>query len=492
MTTEPEAGERSSLGTVAARGATVTVAGQAAKFGIQFGGIVVLARLLEPSDFGLVAMVIAVVGVCEVLRDFGLSSAAVQARTLTERQRSNLFWINTGIGAGLTLIVLLCAPLIAGLFDEPRLTSITQVLSVTFLLSGLATQFRAHLTRQMKFGRLAVADIVAQSGGLLAGIALAVGGAGYWAIVGQQVVQALLMPAVTAAWGRWMPGLPHRHEPMRDLLSFGWHLMGTQLLQYASKNVDSVIVGHQFGATNLGYYNRSSQLVNGPLNQLNVPASTVALPVLSRLQDDPPRYRRFLLHGQTALMTLVVGGFLCAAALAGPAVEILLGPSWTPATDLFRLFAIGAAFQGAGYATYWVFTSKGITAAMLRYAIVVRTLSISLLVAGAWWGMIGVAWAYVVGVALSWLLGLLWISRASDAPVREMFANGLRTLLVYGVASTAAYTASRLVDGPIAEVVTGIGALIATCAVIAAGYPRYRGDLVSVRGMARLVKERAS
>lgn len=490
MSTEPRVREPASLGAVAARGASVTVAGQAAKFLIQFGGIVVLARLLAPADFGLVAMVTAIVGVCEVLRDFGLSSAAVQARTLSAGQRNNLFWINTGIGAVLTLLVALSAPLLADLFDEPRLTAITQVLAVTFLLSGIATQFRAHLTREMRFGKLAAADVAAQCGGLLLGIAMAVTGFGYWAIVGQQVAQALLTAAFTAGFGRWLPGLPRRHEPMRGLLSFGWHLMGTQLLQYASKNIDSVIVGHQFGATSLGYYNRSSQLVNGPLNQLNVPASTVALPVLSRLQDDPPRYRRFLLRGQTALMTLVVGGFLAAAALAGPVVEILLGPSWTPAVEIFRVLAIGAALQGASYATYWVFTSKGLTAAMLRYAVVVRAVSILLLVGGAWFGMIGVAWAYTGGVGFSWLVGLVWVSRVSDAPVREMFTNGLRTLLVYGCGAVAGYLASGVVDGPLPKVGVGLVAMVATCAVVAAVYPRYRADLAAVRDMARLVGER--
>ncbi|MFM1730714.1 lipopolysaccharide biosynthesis protein [Prescottella soli] len=479
------------LGALAARGAAVTMVGQVAKFGIQFGGIAILARLLDPESFGLVAMVTAVVGVGEVLRDFGLSSAAVQAKSLTNGQRSNLFWINTSIGAFLAVVVLCCAPLISSLYDEPRVGEVARLLAVTFLINGLSTQFRAHLTRQMKFGKLAIADVAAQSGGLLVGITLAVAGFGYWAIVWQQISQSLLTLLLTVVFCRWLPGLPTRAADMRVLLSFGWNLMGTQLLQYLSKNIDSVLVGNRFGAASLGYYNRATQVVNGPLNQLNVPATTVAIPVLSRLQDDRPRYDRFILRGQTALMTVVVAGFLFLASQAEPFVEVLLGAGWTQSADLFRLIAIGAAFQGAGYATYWVFLSKGLTRSMLRYAIVARVLSISLLVVGSFFGVLGVAAGFALGVALTWPLGLAWISRISNAPVKLMFVNGARTLLVYAVSALCGFLVTDRMGGT-ALLHIGLGALtMVLCAgILAATVPSYRADLRSLGGIVALVRSR--
>ncbi|MBM4635729.1 lipopolysaccharide biosynthesis protein [Prescottella equi] len=490
MTTDSRTEREPTLGALAARGAAVTLAGQVAKFVIQFGGIIVLARLLSPASFGLVAMVTAVVGVGEVLRDFGLSSAAVQAKTLSDAQRSNLFWINSAIGAVLAVLVAACAPLIADLYGDPRIEAITRALAVTFLVNGLTTQFRANLTRNLKFGLLAIADIAAQAFGLLAGIGMALGGADYWSLVGQQVAQAGVTLVLTALLGRWMPGLPTRREEMRGLLSFGWNLMGTQLLQYTSKNIDSVIVGHQFGATSLGYYNRAGQIVNGPLNQINVPASTVALPILARLQDDPARYRAFILRGQTALMTLVVAGFLFLAASSEPFVEILLGSEWLAAAEIFRLIAIGAAFQGASYATYWVFTSKGLTRSMLRYAVVARTLSISLLVAGAAFGATGVAAAYALGIAATWPLGLYWISRVSDAPVTDMFTNGLRTLMVYAVGAVAAYLSTRALSNPVAAIALGSVVMAGCAAVTAILVPRYRADLTAMRNIGALIKRR--
>lgn len=477
------------LGSVAARGAAVTLVGQVAKFVIQFGGILVLARLLTPEAFGLVAMVTAVVGVGEVLRDFGLSSAAIQAKSLTQGQRSNLFWINTSIGGVLAIAFAASAPLIAGLYDDGRLVAVTRVLAITFVVNGLTTQFRAHLSREMSFGPLAVADVVAQFAGLAAGIALASAGFGYWSIVWQQIVQSVLTLVLTAIFSRWVPSLPARGESMRGLMSFGWNLMATQLLQYLSKNIDSVLVGSRYGATDLGYYNRATQIVNGPLNQINVPATTVALPILSRLQDDKPRYDRFILRGQTTLMSVVVAGFLFLASQADAFVEVLLGRNWAASTEIFRLIAIGAAFQGAGYATYWVFLSKGLTRSMLRYAVVARTLSISLLVGGAFIGVTAVAGAFALGVALTWPLGICWISRISDAPAREMFMSGLRTLGLYGGSAAVAYWTGSLVNlGGIGQIGAGALAMVAVLVLAAALLPPYRRDLRDIRGVVELVR----
>ena len=135
----------------ASRGALVTLAGQAVRVVIQLAGIVVLARLLGPSDYGLVAMVTVIIGVGEVFRDFGLSSAAIQAKILTPAQKDNLFWINGGIGLLLTLLVCALASPIADFYGDPRLQPLSYALSLTFLLNGLSTQFRADLSRHLRF-----------------------------------------------------------------------------------------------------------------------------------------------------------------------------------------------------------------------------------------------------------------------------------------------------------------------------------------------------
>ena len=178
---EPPVGSEG-LGRRAVRGAAVTTAGQGLRLAIQLASVVIMARLLSPADVGLFAMVMSIAGIAEVFRDFGLSQAAVQAPVLTKEQRDNLFWINAAIGAALAVAVFLSSWGIAALYGREELAPLAQLAALTFLFSGLATQFRASLNRALRFTALATTDVIAAVVGLGAGIVVALTGAGPWAL----------------------------------------------------------------------------------------------------------------------------------------------------------------------------------------------------------------------------------------------------------------------------------------------------------------------
>lgn len=470
-----------SLGRMAAGGALVTMGGQLAKIAVQFGGVILLARLLTPRDYGLVTMVLAIVGVGEVLRDFGLSSAAIQARHLSRGQRDNLFWINTAIGLVLALVVFLMAGRIAAFYGEPLLRGLAQAIALTFLLNGLTTQYRAHLTRELRFKRLTAAEVGGQLAGLAVAVVLALAGYGYWALVVQQIVQAAMILAVMVAAARWLPGLPKRDAEVRSFLRFGGNVMASQLLAWFSNNVGQILIGNRLGAAPLGLYNRAFALVAMPLTQLNAPATSVALPVLSRLQGDPARYAAFLLRGQAALMHFLIAVFAFACAQAEPLIVLTLGARWAEAVPMFQALAVGAVFQSAGYAAYWVFMSKGLTASQLRYAVISRTLVIACIASGAQWGALGVAMGYAVGSALSWPLALWWLGRISDAPVRGMAGNGVRAIAGYALCGVVSYgTAAHWATALPMKLALGAAAGAATFAAVCALWPGFRRDVAGI------------
>lgn len=479
-----------SLASRAAGGAAVTMAGQATKMVVQFGGIVLLARLLTPHDYGLMAMVTAIVGVAEILRDFGLSSAAIQARQVSRAQRDNLFWINSGIGLTLSLAVFVSAQAIATFYAEPVLVAISQALAVTFLLNGMTTQYRAHLSRGLKFGQVALSDVGAQIAGLVAGVGAALLGWGYWALVLQQVVQAVVNLAIAAVCAGWLPRGYRRAAPMRGFLSFGWNLMAAQLLGYASRNVGQVIVGARTGAEALGLYNRAFQLLMMPLNQINAPATTVALPVLSQLQDERERFGAFLLRGQTVMVHLIVALFAFACAQALPLMVLVLGGQWRDAVPLFQVLTLGGIFQAAAYAAYWVFLAKGLMRQQLVYSIVARVLLIACIGIGAHWGVMGVAVSYSFGLFLLWPLSLLWIGRVSDAPALALFNNGLRAFVGYGLAAALSWYASWRIGGPLWQVLAvGSAAMALGCIAVFLAWPAFRRDVLAIAGIGRLLRE---
>lgn len=479
-----------SLGSRAAGGAAVTMIGQSAKMVVQFGGIILLARLLTPYDYGLMAMVTAIVGAAEILRDFGLSAAAVQAKHVSREQRDNLFWINSGIGLSLSVVVYASAHVIANFYKEPALVMISQALAVTFLINGMTTQYRAHLSRGLRFGQVALSDVGSQVLGLIAAVAAALLGWGYWALVVQQVVQASVNFLIAASCSRWLPRGYQRAAPMRDFMSFGWNLMAAQLLGYASRNVGQVIIGWRTGPDALGLYNRAFQLLMMPLNQINAPATSVALPVLSQLQDDRERFNAFLLRGQTVMVHLIFALFAFSCALAMPLIVLVLGEQWRDAVPLFQVLTLGGIFQTASYATYWVFLSKGLMRQQLIYSLVGRIVLIGCIFAGSRWGAMGVAIGYSFGLLLIWPLSLVWIGKISDAPVRSLFTNALRPMVAYGVAGGCAYYASVVAGGPLwQQLAAGAGAMAAVCLLALAIWPAFRRDVLSIVNIRKLLTQ---
>lgn len=467
------------LGASAGRGAAVTFLAQLFRVGLQFVGIVVLARILTPNDYGLVAMVTAVIGVAEVFRDFGLSMAAVQSKALSKQQRNNLFWLNTLIGAILTVLVFFSAPLVASLFGRAELEPLTQALSVTFLLNGVSTQYRASLNRDMKFFKLNGSEIAGQALGLLIGIVAGIAGWGYWALAAQQVSQALAALVVLVIAARWLPGRYDRSVRTASFLSYGMNLLGVNLLSYASKNLSTVVIGASLGPAQLGQYNRAYQLLTLPLNQINAPATRVALPVLSRLQDSREDFDRFLVRGQSMLLHVVVFTFVLAVAMTPPLVELFLGDQWGDVVPIFRALAIAGIFQSAGYVTYWVFLAKGLTRENLYYSLVTRTLQIVLIVAAAPFGLMPIVWAYVVGVVVSWPLSLVYLRYLRAAPVGPLVSNVLAILAAYAVIGGVTYltVVTVQVESSLLDVVIGLVVALATAALLCAVWPRYRREL---------------
>lgn len=471
------------LGRRAARGAGVTVAGQVARVGVQMLSVVVLARLLTPSDYGVIAMVLVVVGVGEVVRDLGLSTAAVRTRNLTEAQRSNLFWANALIGAALMTALALGAPLVGAIFDRDDVVPVARLVAVVFLLNGLAAQLRADLQRRLRFGSLAAVDVGSQVAGAVVAIVLAVGGAGVGALAAQQVTQSLVVLVACAALCRWVPSRPRRGVPMGELWRFGGSLAASQIAVYIGNNVDALVIGTRLGPTALGLYDRAYRLVMTPVSQVRSPTTTIALPVLSRLVDEPERLRRYLVRAQLALAYPVMIGAAMLVGTAGPATEVLLGDGWDGAAPLVRLMATSALLQTLAYVCYWVYLVFGLSSLLLRYTLVTVALKVVLVVAGSTWGVVGVAGAYTLAHALEWPLSLVWLSRHAPIPGRRLAVGALHILGIGAVVACGAHVGTLLVDGPAwLALLIGLaaGTVLLAAALVVAPIRRDAADVVGV------------
>ncbi len=432
-------------------------------------------------------MVTAIVGVADVLRDMGLSSAAIQAKTISHAQQSNLFWLNSAVGLLLTVTAIAVAWPIAALYGDDRLAVITMAVAPMFLLNGVQTQFQAHLARGLRFAQLSISEVLSMILGLAAAIGLALLGFGYWALVGQLIVQAATLLIARALMSGWRPGLPDRREPTRHLVRYGGNLMASQLLVYASSNVPSVIIGSRFGASALGFYGRASQLVTFPMNQLFTPMTNVALPVLSRSHSEPEQFERHLIRAQIVLSYAVVGLLGLAIVWAMPIIPLIFGQVWEPSAPLFQVLAVAGAFQAVSYVVYWVFLAKGLTGSHFRYSIMSRSILIAVVLLGSFFGAMGVAVGYVMGVALGWPLSLFWLRRHRVAPIKRMFFTGLRVLTVGLVITGGGLIVSSVTRdyGAILQMATSGAAFVALACAVMFSLPVTRRDLGIVQGTVR-------
>ncbi len=460
------------------RGGTVTLGSQGAKFVIQSVSTVVLARLLMPEDFGLVAMVMVVVGFAAVFQDMGFSWATVQSPRINHAQVSTLFWIQVAVTTGLAGIVALSSPLIAAFYDEPRLTSIGYVLSITFIFHGVAAQHLAILRRQMRFGAMAFVQIASLLASVILAILVALRGGGYWAVVTHQVAGPATAAALLWVVTAWRPGAPRRGAGVRSLVSFGSYLTASSFLNYFTRQADKALIGYFSGATQLGLYSKAYNLFKMPIQQLNGPLTSVAMPALSRLRDSPAEYRRFYLRVVQGLAYLSMPLVAIVAGLSDLLIPLLLGEQWTDAARVFQMLAIAGIVTPVLWTAGWVHQSHGRADRQLRWSLMSDPLYVLSFIVGVRWGAVGVALAFAVTIMVLWLPTMSYAFRVTTIEVSDLLRTMYPPAVLTFIGFVAAFAVVRAApfDGWISLAMAVVVSLTAI-SVVGYAWPHTRRDL---------------
>lgn len=384
------------------RGGAITILTQGSKFVLQLGSTALLARLLTPNDYGLIGMATPLIGFVQLFKDLGLATATIQREEINHRQVSTLFWINFGVSILISIAFAALAPVAAWFYQEPRLIGITLVLSSIFWFGGLSVQHQALLKRQMQFGSLAKIEIISVLSGVVAAIVAANYNFGYWALVIMQLVTALVNLVATWLVCSWRPGLPRRRAEVGSMLAFGGNLTGFNCINYFSRNLDNILIGQYWGSGQLGLYAKAYQLVLLPIQQINAPINSVALPLLSRVQSDTRKYTNYYYKFVLAIVFLGMPLVAFSFAVTDKLILLILGSQWLEAVPIFR-FLVPAAFMGTfNLASAWVFQSLGRTDRQLRMGVVMSTLDIIIFLISVRWGAVGVAAAYGLSRPFIW------------------------------------------------------------------------------------------
>jgi PST family polysaccharide transporter len=428
-----------------AQGLALGVGSQAIQVLATLTATIVLARLLAPEDFGLIAMASVITALISVVGDFGLSSAVIQRAKITHRQASTLFWINAAVGLAIALLMVAISPLVSLLYDESRLVWITMGQGGVLFLWNIGSQHSAILRRQMRFRSFTLINVTGSVVGLVTGIVAAANGAGYWALLLMPVATAVSTLILKFSIVGWMPGRPGWDSGTKEMLGFGANVTGSGFVHVVSRQLDNFLIGRFVGVASLGFYTKAYSLMIMPPRQVINPIQLVFIPALSSLKTHPERYREY--YGLMVLGTssLVIPFVFLFIVMAEPLVNVLLGDQWQPAARLFQYLAPAALFGTLGMLGT-VFRSWGHVGSELKWTLGTAPVTIAGFLIGIIFGMEGVAISFSVTRVLLFYPSLRYGFRGTPLSVAHYHRSTWRPMAATIAASVVVLLITGLID----------------------------------------------
>lgn len=384
---------------------------QAARVVSQLVSMTVLARLLAPEAYGLMALAAIVTNLAYLFRDMGTAAAVIQAKDVSPVMASTVHWTNVGLGLLIGVLIAATAPLMAHIFHEAGLANVLYLLAFVFPMTGLSVLHQALLERESKFSIVATAEIVASLAGLAVALLLAWRGAGVLSLVFQIIAATLVSTSIIVLRSTFRPGMHWSAQAFKSIARFSGNLSLFNVVLYFSRNADSMVIGRILGTAVLGVYSMAYRVMLFPLQNMTFVVSRVLYPIMSRKQDAVADVARLYLKavGFIAFLTapLMAGLF----ALREPFVNLLLGEKWHASAIILAWLAPVGFIQSLVSTTGTVLMSRGSTGLMLRLGLMGAALQVGAFVVGARWGIEGVAAAYLAANILNALPALYFSGR---------------------------------------------------------------------------------
>lgn len=427
---------------------------------LQLMQIAVLARLLSPEDYGLMAMVGVVLAFGSIFADMGVNSAYVQRQDVTQEQRSSLFWLNAGVSVALTLLVIVFSPLIARVFGDTRLTLLLMLAASTFVINALGQQVRMTAEKALDFQPVVLLEIGAALFGFAAGVSAAIAGWGVHSLILASIVSA--MSGTVLAWlflaRGWRPLWRFRMEDVNSFLSFGGALVANNILNEFNRGVDLLLGGRMLGAATLGLYSLPRQVIFQIQGVVNPIITRVGFPLIAQVQADIPRVRSIYL--KTLNMTAATNAplYVGLAFFAPEAVSIMLGDKWLGSADLLRLLALWGFMRSTGNPVGSLLLGMGRADLSLQWNLAMLLLVPPVLWVGAQSGTIGLAWALLGFQTGMFVPGWYVLVRPlCNAGLYEYSVAALRPCLLAALSVAAGYFSANQFSGSVLRIAIAAG-----------------------------------
>lgn len=412
---------------------------QAAMIGIGIISVAVLGRLLTPEDFGIVAISASFVAFVTMFADHGLPQAIVQRENITNEQVSSLFWINCVSGIAAAIIGSVIAWPVSLAFDRPELFGVIAALSSSLIITGLGAPQLALLRRQLRFRTHAVIGVTANAIGVIAATAAALIGWGYWALVVMTITMTTVRTIGGWLFAGWRPLRPAIAEGIGPMVRIGAYLTGTALVSTIARAMDRLLIGYGIGTAAAGFYANASRLILMPTGQLE-PLTSVAIPVLSRLQNQHDRFRAFYRRGIEVIIFALCPFVLVAMVAADHIVPFCLGDQWNESIPIFRALTPAALVACSRVITSWVYIPLGQTDRQFRWRIFGSITTVASYVIGLNWGAVGLATAFSIQTIVVRIPGIIYCLHGTFVTVSDVLSATWRIGVAVAFSVAAGFT----------------------------------------------------
>lgn len=348
---------------------------------VSFVVSIILARILEPELYGMIALVLVITSILQVFVDSGMANALIQKKDTDDIDYSTVFYFNVAFCLVLYALLFIAAPYISRIYDMGNLTPVIRVLGLTIVISGVKNVQQAYVAKTMQFRRFFFSALGGTTLSAIAGITMAYRGFGIWALVAQQLLNVGVNTAILWITVEWKPKLVFSFERLKGLVSFGWKLLVSSLLDTIYLKLSQLIVGLKYTSSDLAFYNKGDQLSLLVVENINYSIDSVLLPVLSEAQDDTARVRemtgRAIKTSSYIMMPIMMGLAVCAE----PLVRLLLTEKWVPCVPFLQIFCGVYAFYPMHTANLNAIKAMGRSDIFLKLEIIKEIVGIGLVFA---------------------------------------------------------------------------------------------------------------
>lgn len=393
--------------------------------GVQFVVQILLARLLEPKEFGTIAIVLVFINLAQVFVQSGLNTALIQKREADETDFSSVFYLSLFIAFILYIIIYFSSPYIANFYGDPVLVQVLRVLSLTLFFGAINSIQNAYVSRHMMFKKLFYSSIGANVLSGIGGIVAAYAGLGVWALVIQQLLSQLSTTVIMWFTVKWRPHLVFSLERVKTLFSFGWKLLVSSLLNTLYMDIRTLIIGKIYEPKVLGYYNRGEQIPKVLVNNLNGSIQSVMLPTLSSVQDNKKEVKRIVRRSIKTSSFLVFPMMAGLAAVAEPIVKIMLTDKWLPAVPFLQVFCIVYAMMPIHTANLQAINAIGRSDIFLKVEIIKKITGLIILAISLPYGVYAIA----IGQILSGIISSIINAYPNKNLLNYSFIEQLKDLM---------------------------------------------------------------